>query len=217
MGIIKDGINGPFRGKAGSVIGSSWRKVNYVKGLARFKTKRKASAEQQLERKKFALLNHFFDPISGILEIGFRRFTDRATGRNKAVSYNYEWAFTINGSEVTLNYPKLQLSYGALFPAGDERAWLEGNRLHVTWDPETYGMGRSMEDIAFLVYYDEVHELFARHGQTRRYEGGVTIMDTLFGLRPLKSHVWLFFLDEAAKQVSKTVYIPVEEDVNGEN
>ncbi|MFB2118987.1 hypothetical protein [Parapedobacter sp. 2B3] len=37
MGIIKKGINGPFKGKAGSVVGSSWKKIDYIKGLQRKK------------------------------------------------------------------------------------------------------------------------------------------------------------------------------------
>lgn len=33
MGTIRQGANGSFRGKAGSVIGSSWKGIDYIKGL----------------------------------------------------------------------------------------------------------------------------------------------------------------------------------------
>jgi len=208
MGTLKDGINGPFRGKAGSVIGSNWRKINYIKGLPR-KTKRPASTDQLLERRKFALLNRFFDPLSGLLEIGFRQFTSRATGKNAAIRYNYDHAFLIDGSQVTLDYPALQFSHGSLFTAGDEQAHVDGDTLHITWDPETYGMGRSMDDVARMVIYEEIRETFYSGGRPLRYEGAEQFTNELLTLRPLKLHLWLFFVDRAGKQVSRTTYIPI--------
>jgi len=217
MGIIKEGINGPFRGKAGSVVGSSWRKINYIKGLPSFKNKRNVSPEQLLEREKFALLNRFFDPVSSLLEIGFKQFTGRATGRNVAISHNYDHAFLVEGKTVTLNYPVLQFSHGSLFPAGDERAWVDGDRLRVSWDPETYGMGRSIDDTAVLIYYDEIRELFSADSKAMRYEGGAEIKNGRFTLRPLRSHVWLFFVNKATKKVSRTTYIPLIDESTHES
>jgi len=210
MGTIKEGINGPFRGKAGSVIGSNWRKVNYIKGLPQFKNKRAASANQLLERRKFALLNRFFDPISTVLEIGFKQFTSRATGRNVAISYNYDHVFLIDGAHVTLDFPALQFSHGSLFTAGDEQAQVNGDVLYITWDPETYGMGRSMDDKAHIVLYEETREIFYSVGRPLRHEGAAQFMNNVLTLRPLKLHLWLFFVDRAGKQVSRTVYIPIE-------
>src|SRR5690606_30037961 len=95
MATFKDGINGPFRGKVGSVIGSKWRKVNYMKSLPRLnKKKRPPSPEQALVRKKFDLLNQFFRPISSVLEIGFQQFTAGAPGQNVAFSYNSNHALS---------------------------------------------------------------------------------------------------------------------------
>lgn len=39
MGTIRQGANGSFRGKAGSVIGSSWKGIDYIKGLPKKRTK----------------------------------------------------------------------------------------------------------------------------------------------------------------------------------
>lgn len=33
MGTIRKGANGGFSGKAGSVVGSSWREVDYIRGM----------------------------------------------------------------------------------------------------------------------------------------------------------------------------------------
>jgi len=209
MGTIKDGINGPFRGKTGNVVGSKWRKVNYIKGLPHFKSNRAASANQLLVRRKFALLNRFFDPISTVLEIGFKQFTSRATGKNVAIRYNYDHAFLIDGSAIALDFPALQFSHGSLFTAGDEQARVIGDNLYITWDPETYGMGRSMDDRAYIILYEEIREVFFTVGRPLRHEGAVQFMNPILTLRPLKLHLWLFFAERAGKQVSRTVYIPI--------
>jgi len=217
MGTIEDGINGPFRGKAGSVIGSSWRKINYIKGLPRFKNRRPASPNQLVERRKFALLNRFFDPISSLLEVGFRQFTSRATGRNVAIRYNYDHAFIVDEEKVTIDYPALQFSHGSLFPAGDERAWLEDDTVYATWDPDTYGMGRSMDDSAYIVLYNEGNDVFRANSNPMRHEGGGQITDKSLTQQPHKLHLWLFFVDRAGRLVSKTVYIPIENQESQEN
>ncbi|WP_257670340.1 DUF6266 family protein [Parapedobacter tibetensis] len=216
MGTIKEGINGPFRGKAGSVIGSSWRKINYIKGLPRFKKKRVPSTGQALQREKFALLNHFLYPLSGILETGFKQFTGAATGRNAAFRYNYDHAFLVEDGEVKLDYPALQLSHGSLFTAGDEKAEVDGDILYVSWNPDTYGMGGMMDDTACIVVYDETLEVLLRNDMTAiRHDGGDQvriIKDTDAHSSDL--HVWLFFADKLGRHVSKTVYIPVEHKLN---
>ena len=50
MGRLSRSPNGPFSGKAGSVIGSSWRGIYYIKGLQ--KTITKARSPLQLEQQK---------------------------------------------------------------------------------------------------------------------------------------------------------------------
>lgn len=46
MGVIRRGVNGCFKGKAGSVIGSSWKSIDYIKGL--YKKRTKPASEEQL-------------------------------------------------------------------------------------------------------------------------------------------------------------------------
>src|SRR5690606_27312011 len=163
MARFDDGINGPFRGKVGSVIGSKWRKVNYMRGMSRFKKKRAPSPEQALVREKFHLLNRFFEPLSNLLEISFAHFTAKATGRNVAFSYNYEDAFMVEGEEVRLNYPALRLSHGSLVTAGAERAWLDDRGVvHLTWNTKTYGLGGAPDDRAYVLLFDETYDLFHR-------------------------------------------------------
>lgn len=211
MARFEDGINGPFRGKVGSVIGSKWRKINYMKGLSRFKKRRPPSPEQALIRKKFSLLNDFLRPLSHTLEISFSQFTDKATGRNAAFSYNYDEAFIVEGDEVHLNYPALRFSHGSLVTAGAERAWLDDGVVHITWHPKTYGMGGAPDDEAYVLLFDEKYSVFHQPNESSVRQDGQAVFTQLKRIIATAGpcHLWLFFVDSGKKRASKTVYIPI--------
>lgn len=212
MGIIKKGINGPFKGKAGSVIGSSWKKISYIKGLRRDKgMKRPPTQEQAIQRQKFAMLAGFLSTFKPVVNIGFIQFTEKATGVNAAFRYNYEQAFFEDDNDITLNYPALKLSHGSLVTAGAERVfWESSNRLRVTWNPKTYGMGGEADDRTYAVAYlpQRKYAAMNEHGEVR--QSGVATIDFHEPSDDRIVHVWLFFSDKFGKRVSRTVYIPLD-------
>ena len=209
MGIIEKGINGPFRGKAGSVIGSSWKKINYIKGLHRFKNRRPPSEEQVIQRQKFQLLNDFLRRIKHPLSIGFGQFTSKATAVNAAFSHNFDDAFSVDGNDIVLNYPALKLSSGSLCTAGTEKAWIEGGGIRISWNAKTYGMGGEMDDVAYaIVYSPSIDVFFSNWSQATRHDGA-TYVDFLNEEVGDELHIWLFFTDKQRKRVSKSIYIPL--------
>ncbi|WP_262245542.1 DUF6266 family protein [Parapedobacter soli] len=210
MGIIKKGINGPFKGKAGAVVGSSWKKVDYIKGLQRKKgTKRKPSPEQAVQQQRFKLLNDFLRPLSKILEISLKPLLAKATGVNAAFSLNYDRAFLVDGEHTSLNYGAMQFSYGSLYTAGAEKAWRENGFVKVTWHTETYGMGGEMDDFAYvLVYCPETDQFFGSKPDVTRQDG-IAVIDLLGDKCTTGLHTWIFFVDKQQKRASPTVYIPL--------
>lgn len=63
MGTIKQGILGGFSGKVGTVIGSSWKGISYMRGRAQ--NVKNPQTEKQIEqRSKFALTLDFLKPIT---------------------------------------------------------------------------------------------------------------------------------------------------------
>ncbi len=210
MATFKEGINGPFKGKVGSVIGSSWRKIHYMKGMRKVKrNKPKPSEKQAVQHRKFTLLNRFFMPIVPVLDIGFHSLTSRATAKNAAFSYNYDHAFVEDGDQVTLNYPALKFSHGSLYTAGAEKASLIGEGVKVIWNPKTYGVGGAMDDVGHAIAYNVSLNLFLCE-TALRHEGEVFIPFEE-QIRREEMHVWLFFADGRGKQVSRTEYLPLTE------
>ena len=210
MGIIQKGINGPFKGKTGSVVGSSWKKVNYIKGLQRKKgVKRKSTPEQAIQQQRFKLLNDFLRPISQFLEVGLKPFLAKATGVNAAFSLNYDHAFLVDGDHLSLNYEAMQFSHGSLCTAGAEKARHENGLVTVTWHTKTYGMGGEMDDIAnVLVYCPETDQFFGSEPDVTRQDG-IAVVDLLGDKCRTGLHTWIFFVDNQQKRVSPTVYIPL--------
>lgn len=88
MGRLNQGPNGSFSGKAGSLIGSSWKGIFYIKGLQ--KKSLKPRSPRQIEyQDRFAFAVKFLHPIKNILNMGFSKVNPkRATGYNTEIIIN---------------------------------------------------------------------------------------------------------------------------------
>lgn len=208
MGIIEKGINGPFKGKAGSVIGSSWKKINYIKGLPN-KRKSAPTDKQARQQLRFNLLRDFLNPLSKVLKVSLLPLMTKSTGVNAAFRLNFDHVFMEEGEDISLDYSAMQLSHGSLCTAGAEKAWVENDSVVVTWHTKTYGMGGDMDDIVYaLVYCPEINQFFGGEvGKTR--QDGKTIVDRIDVRYTSQLHTWIFFVDKLRKRASPTVYIPL--------
>lgn len=211
MAVLKGGVNGPFSGRVGSVVGSSWRKINYIKGFRRIKDiKPVPSAKQAVQQQKFKLLNSFFMYMEEMLGIGFGQYTDRCTARNAAFRYNYDHAFVMDDGELKLNYAKLAFSRGALYTAGAEKAWPANGEIKVSWNTKTYGVDGQLDDVGYAIAYFPRFDLF-EGSHALRHVGEVTFTFFKEFVPGDELHIWLFFADSKKKRASRTVYIPLTE------
>ena len=63
MGTIKQGILGGFSGRVGTVVGSTWNSVHYMRALA-LSVGNPRTEKQQSQRSKFALTLSFLQAIT---------------------------------------------------------------------------------------------------------------------------------------------------------
>ena len=133
--------------------------------------------------------------------------TSRATAKNAAFSYNYDHAFVEDSDGISLNYPALKFSHGSLYTARAEEASIIGEGVNVVWDPKTYGVGGSMDDMGYAIVYSVSLDLFI--GKTALRHEGEVFIPFEERIRGKELHVWLFFADSKGKQVSRTVYLPL--------
>ena len=122
MGTIQKGILGGFSGTVGTVVGGTWKGIDYM----RSKTSRRNfnPSQKQLEQQlKFALVMRFVQPMAGLLNISFRDFAIKMTGINNA------FAYTINNA-ITGVYPTYAIDLRCSFGEQGrfaQRAWAFGN------------------------------------------------------------------------------------------
>lgn len=113
MGTIKQGILGGFNGKVGTVIGSSWKGITYMKGRAQH-VKNPRTAGQIYQRNAMKAIALALHPIASILSITFKNSAQKMSGYNKAVSINYKEAIVNQDGQPVVDFSKLILSKGTL-------------------------------------------------------------------------------------------------------
>ena len=113
MGTIKQGILGGFNGKVGTVIGSSWKGITYMKGRAQH-VKNPRTAGQIYQRNAMKAIALALRPIASTLSLTFAKSAGKMSGYNKAVSVNLKKAIVNQDGEPVVDYSKLILSKGNL-------------------------------------------------------------------------------------------------------
>lgn len=168
MAQFSQGVNGAFSGKVGSVVGSSWRDIDYMRGLPK-KSSKPATAKQLVVREKFSLLMQFLLVIKAVIDQGFKnQNTGRATTLNLAFTANKD-AFTGTDTAPELDFSKIILSKGSgVVKATGSQIALDGDSIvKVSWDVIT-GNAQALEDKATIVLYcQEEQEVVVREGLLR--------------------------------------------------
>src|SRR5690606_8587410 len=127
-----NGAIGTFSGKVGSIIGSSWRDIHYMRGLPKKRTKPFSEA-QLAQQQRFKLVGAFILPLKGLFEIGFgRAYTGVSTLRNQAMAENLP-AVTGDYPDFTLDYSKLKFSNGGLLPPRGVTVTTGEHEVTVAW------------------------------------------------------------------------------------
>lgn len=208
MGTIRNGANGRFSGKAGSVIGSSWKGIDYIKGLSKKRTK-PSTEEQRIQQARFYAISKFLMPIAPILRLGFGQVNaDRMTPTNAALQLNIAQAVIGTYPSFELDYSKILISSGSFIGGGATAASVNSGVLTVDWDfaLSTLYNSKADDQVIILLYQPTVDEFMTAPTAPLRAEGTVdiTIPDHLLGG---KGHVWVFFADRKGTKVSRSSYL----------
>lgn len=113
MGKIKQGILGGFSGQVGTVVGSSWKGIAYMRGKAQH-VKNPRTAGQTYHRDAIKAVTMALRPITSTLRLTFAEYAKKMSAFNKAVSLNYKEALVNQDGTPVVDYSKLILSQGTL-------------------------------------------------------------------------------------------------------
>ena len=205
MARINQGILGPFSGKVGEVIGSSWKGIPYIKSRTMSFHDPKTPA-QLAHRMKLQVAHGFVRSVKGFIEIGYRELSENQTPYNKAVSFILRNAVVGEYPAIGIDPSKVMVSQGKL--AGAENCLFsmeEDGKLNFSWDENIPNEGTQADDCALLLVYNFTKQQ-AISAQSCRSErkGTAKIPDNWKGD---KMAVYIFFASIESDAVSNSQYL----------
>ncbi|MDE5423340.1 DUF6266 family protein [Ancylomarina sp. DW003] len=160
MGKYNQGILGPFTGKVGAIVGSSWKGVNYIKSLPGPNASNTEAQQKQRTRFK-SVVSLASSLLSSLIRPVWNLVSGKMTGYNLFVKTNMP-AFDESGTLV--NYSDFHASVGALPLPGnlniqDDTDVVLG--IELAWKDESgTGIGEADDKLHLLVMTtDKVHIL----------------------------------------------------------
>lgn len=206
MGTYKKGILGSFSGKVGTVVGSSWNGIEYMRSLPKPSSKAPTDL-QMLHRAKLGMATGFLQPISALVKIGYKSLAIRQTAFNVATSQLITEGITGIYPDLTIDYPKVLISKGNLTGAWGPAVTSAESKVNVTWqDNSASGTAKPTDKAILLVYNPEKSQyVFITEGVDRSALAGS--MDVPADFVGDTVHVWIAFISADKKTVSTSLYI----------
>lgn len=206
MAIALNGINGPFVGKVGAVVGYVSQGRTIMRGLPTRKSA-KPTIPQRQQHKKFSLMNMFLRSLIPFLNETNKSAVAYITGYNKAFSYNVKNAISGSYPDLVINYSMALISRGDLPNIKSPTAEvLSDGRLQFRWTDNT-GTGLTRpDDKAFVaVYCEELCDWVYGMQLGERSSCTCLFNASRFNGHPVQA--WLGFLSANGNNVSDSLYV----------
>ena len=209
MAKLYAGINGPFSGKVGTVVGYLYKGIPVMRG--RPKRTKPFTPNELNQQARFRLMNEFLTPLNDILNITFAHLAVRMTGRNKAFSYNLKNAITGVRPDLAIDFGMVLLSRGDLpdaeSPAVDSPS---ADLLKFSWtDNSGKGKASGTDKVFVALYQVETGFWHAPMDLATRADGVCTLelKKNVYSGKAL--HAYLGFMAADGKDASDSVYLGI--------
>ena len=207
MGKYKKGILGAFSGKVGTVIGSSWNGIDYMRSLPRPSTKTPTDL-QLIQRAKFGLANGFLGPVSSLVNLGYKSLASQKTGYNFAISELVTEAITGIYPDFELDYTKVLFSKGSLTGVWNvAAASTTVAEIDITWTDNSGSGTAKATDKAVIVIYNPAKSSFVyslETGTNRSAGADAIIVPAEFSGDTVE--VWVAFMTPDKKTFSTSIH-----------
>lgn len=204
MGRISQGILGGFSGRVGTVVGSNWKTVHYMRALA-VSVNNPRTDKQQHQRTKFGMTVAFLKAINPYIRVGYKDYTRRQSSFNAAMSYIIRNAVKGEGLNLSIDYAKVLVSRGSLMPAFNAKSTVADNKVTFTWTDNS-GMGDAREtDVAMPLAYnkDKGEAVYLTSAGTRASATTELPLPTNWASDALA--IYLGFADENGERVANSI------------
>jgi hypothetical protein len=207
MARYKNGINGSFSGKVGTVVGASWRGIDYVRGVADT-SKVKWSEAQMNQRILFALVVNWIRPLLSIINIGYQVFKKRKTPLNAAIGYHIKEAVKGEAPDFEIEFSKAIFSVGELLMSLITELVALGNALlSISWDSTAESVYSCGSDRAIFIVYSPDKQQFVSFVDSALRADQQVLLQLPDGFAGDGVHCYMFFTNEKGDMVSTSQYL----------
>ena len=167
MAKIDNGAGGAFKGTLGTMVGSSWKGIPYIKSKPK-KRKGKVGDAEMNNRKKFGMSQAWLSPLVDFVRVGFKGYSRTVEGFVAAKSYLHKHAMEGEGKDLRINPALVRLSHGDLPLPTDIEVSLKDGNLEFTWNNPAIIDGSSHDQTMVVAYdIDRGYPYYLQNGEWR--------------------------------------------------
>jgi hypothetical protein len=207
MAKFAKGILGAFLGKVGTVIGSTWKGIPYMRSLSGKRSN--AGTQKQIEQQaKFGVAVNFLHTMKDLLQIGYKSQATRMTEVNAALAHFMKNAISGVYPVFTIQYPQVLISRGNLPNAGAPTAapGIAGV-INFHWsDNSGTGSAKPGDKAILVAYCDALKQTVYIMDPLRSEEAGNLSVPAFSG-KPVQT--WISFVTEDGKDIATSVFTGV--------
>jgi hypothetical protein len=204
MARLKQGILGPISGSVGTVVGSSWKDIDYIRSKS---SGHKGEPTQgQLDNQhKFAVVINFISTMNELLALTFAKYAVDMSESNAAFSYNFRNAITGISPAYSIDYANALISRGDLANATGVAATITNKIIHFTWtDNSGLGMAAATDKAVLVAYCKNYNLTVYSIGAAVRSAKAATLDVSNFNGFPVET--WIAFLSDDGINASNSIY-----------
>ncbi|WP_164112647.1 MULTISPECIES: DUF6266 family protein [Sphingobacterium] len=206
MAILKDGINGPFSGKVGSVVGYELNGQAIIRGLPNY-VKRKPSPLALINRNRMKAVSKFLAPINETIKFGYKNLAppgSRIGAFQKAQSYIFKTALEYNEDTIPyVNPEKVLVFRGNLQIPIVTSLNRNKNKLTIAWEAQRY---QDKHYNILLLAYDIEKEVSIYDGGASTISGQLEWQLPEHFSKIEQLHIYFGVLDMFTGEMSDSVY-----------
>jgi len=204
MAQTPSGILGSVDGSVGTVTGSRWKGIDYIR--LRSRRRRGTSSEKQIDvQLRFSLIQNFLHTMADLLKLTFKQYAVGMTQFNAAFSYNFKNAITGTAPDYDIDFTKALVSRGELPNATGPQATITGTVIYYTWQDNSGTGSAAGTDKAVLVVFCRNLNLtmFSTNAGTR---ADAAAQIDVANFKGNSVETWLAFLSADGESASNSLY-----------
>lgn len=208
MGRYKDGINGPFIGKVGSVVGYQRNGVSYMRSLPEVRKHRVVSEKEQANRERFAAAQAWLKPLRAYVRLGYKNYSPRCEGFVAAKSYLLKHAMIGSYPDLLIDPSLMLVSFGNLPGCTDARAECEEpDKITFYWQMSENLKSAHDNDLVMVLAYNPETKLGMADFAAARRDSGTAVLNNLIEQFGEEVHVYISFTSIDRERISNSQYL----------